>query len=144
MSIQFCFLYIYYVFLYMCYKYYGPQRMHGNHVEKVHFPSSICTFFALCFVTATCAVAQILESTWSCPCSLPAPFRKLHKNLLNLIQHMFRLKWLFTQLLIKQFLEPGTLLCLCSVADKALHTAFQYTSVMRDLKHSFSLSPAAV
>lgn len=80
-------LYKYYVFAYMCYKYYGPQSMHGNQpvVEKVHFPSSICSFFALCFVTAACVIARILGSTWSWPCSLPAPFRKLHKNLLNLI-----------------------------------------------------------
>lgn len=42
MSVQFCFLCLYYVFVYMCYKYYGPQSMHGNHpdVEKVHFPNT--------------------------------------------------------------------------------------------------------
>lgn len=44
----------------MCYKYYGPQSIHGNQpdVEKVHFPStrwsSHMHLFAICFVTATC------------------------------------------------------------------------------------------
>lgn len=39
----------------------------------------------LWFETASCVIALILESTWSYTYSLPAPFRKLHKNLLNLI-----------------------------------------------------------